>query len=133
MSSGIVLLLLLFIAYIHSINFPITYKHFAKSTEDKSSNYKENNFHVSYPFPLPTINICLGSPIVCVDLIIDSFGYMGWIATQSVPSPHQFNTLKAETLITTLMGDNVDARKKYIAQYADFNRVDNFKKNGDEQ
>ena len=43
------------------------------------------------------------------------------------------DALKAETLITTLMGDNVDARKKYIAQYADFNRVDNFKKNGDEQ
>ena len=105
MSSGIVLLLLLFIAYIHSINFPITYKHFSKSTEDKSSNYKENNFHVSYPFPLPTINICLGSPTVCVDLIIDSFGYMGWIATQSVPSPHQFNTLKAETLIQNSLTD----------------------------
>lgn len=43
------------------------------------------------------------------------------------------DALKAETLITTLMGDNVEARKKYISQYADFNRVDNFKKNGDEK
>ena len=43
------------------------------------------------------------------------------------------DALKAETLISTLMGDNVDARKKYIAKYADFNRVDNFRKTGVEE
>lgn len=43
------------------------------------------------------------------------------------------DALKAETLISTLMGDNVDARKKYIAKYADFNRVDNFRKTGAEE
>lgn len=105
MSISIVLILAQFFAYINSINFPITYKHFCKSTESISSIYKENNFHVSYPFPLPTINICLGSPKVCVDLIIDSFGYMGWIATQSVPTPHQFNTLLSETFIQDSLTD----------------------------
>lgn len=33
---------------------------------------------------------------------------------------------KAETMVTTLMGDNIDARKQYIAQYANFNKVDKF-------
>ena len=32
----------------------------------------------------------------------------------------------AELLITTLMGDDVDARKKYLSEYVDFNKVDNF-------
>lgn len=31
---------------------------------------------------------------------------------------------EAEKLITTLMGDNIDARKKYISENADFNKVD---------
>jgi DNA gyrase subunit B len=33
---------------------------------------------------------------------------------------------EAELLITTLMGDNVEERKKYIQQYADFNKQDEF-------
>ena len=33
---------------------------------------------------------------------------------------------EAERMITTLMGDNVEERKNYIAEYADFNRVDTF-------
>ncbi len=32
----------------------------------------------------------------------------------------------AELLITTLMGDDVDARKKYLSEYVDFNKVDTF-------
>ena len=32
----------------------------------------------------------------------------------------------AELLITTLMGNDIDARKKYLAQYVDFNKQDNF-------
>lgn len=32
----------------------------------------------------------------------------------------------AELLITTLMGDDVEARKKYLAEYVDFNKKDNF-------
>ncbi len=32
----------------------------------------------------------------------------------------------AELLITTLMGDDVDARKKYLSEYVDFNKVDSF-------
>ena len=43
------------------------------------------------------------------------------------------DAVKAETLVTTLMGDNIEARKKYIADYADFNRVDNFRKSGAEE
>ncbi len=34
----------------------------------------------------------------------------------------------AELLITTLMGNDIDARKKYLAQYVDFNKQDNFMK-----
>lgn len=34
----------------------------------------------------------------------------------------------AERLITTLMGDNVDLRKAYIAEFANFNKVDEFVK-----
>lgn len=34
---------------------------------------------------------------------------------------------EAERLITTLMGDRLDERKKYIAEHADFNKEDNFK------
>ena len=43
------------------------------------------------------------------------------------------DALKSEQLITTLMGDNIEARKKYIAEYADFNRVDNFRKVGEDE
>ena len=31
---------------------------------------------------------------------------------------------EAERMITILMGDNADARKAYIAKYADFNKED---------
>ena len=33
---------------------------------------------------------------------------------------------QAEKMVTVWMGDNIDARKEYIAQHANFNRVDNF-------
>ena len=33
----------------------------------------------------------------------------------------------AELMITTLMGDNIDARKAYITEHANFNKEDNFK------
>ena len=32
----------------------------------------------------------------------------------------------AELLITTLMGDNIEARKSYISEHANFNREDKF-------
>ena len=32
----------------------------------------------------------------------------------------------AEEMISTLMGDNIDARKKYIIANANFNKVDKF-------
>lgn len=35
---------------------------------------------------------------------------------------------EAEKMITTLMGDNVEARKAYIMEHSDFNKIDNFKK-----
>ena len=34
----------------------------------------------------------------------------------------------AEKMISTLMGDNIDARKAYILEHSDFNKVDNFSK-----
>ena len=34
----------------------------------------------------------------------------------------------AELLITTLMGNDIEARKKYLSEYVDFNKVDNFMK-----
>ena len=34
--------------------------------------------------------------------------------------------VEAEKMITTLMGDNIEARKAYINKYADFNKIDNF-------
>ena len=37
----------------------------------------------------------------------------------------------AELLITTLMGDNIEARKQYLSQYVDFNKEDKFEKYGD--
>lgn len=37
----------------------------------------------------------------------------------------------AELLITILMGDNIDARKKYLNEYVDFNKVDEFMNVGD--
>ncbi|MGI6701004.1 MAG: DNA gyrase/topoisomerase IV subunit B [Christensenellales bacterium] len=36
----------------------------------------------------------------------------------------------AERVISTLMGDNVESRKKYIYKYANFNKVDDFEKIG---
>jgi DNA gyrase subunit B len=36
------------------------------------------------------------------------------------------NVADAEEMITTLMGDNVEARKKYITSNANFNKVDIF-------
>ena len=38
----------------------------------------------------------------------------------------QLNKSNAERLITTLMGDDIEARKKYLSEYVDFNKVDNF-------
>ncbi len=32
----------------------------------------------------------------------------------------------AELMITTLMGDNIEARKAYISEYANFNREETF-------
>lgn len=40
------------------------------------------------------------------------------------------NVAEAERLVTTLMGDNVDARKQYIIEYANFNKKDIFDKRG---
>ena len=37
----------------------------------------------------------------------------------------------AELLITTLMGNDIEARKKYLAEYVDFNKEDNFIKFGE--
>ena len=34
---------------------------------------------------------------------------------------------EADRMITTLMGDAIESRKKYISEYADFNKVDSFK------
>lgn len=36
---------------------------------------------------------------------------------------------EAEKIVTTLMGDDIDARKKYISQHANFDREDDFMKN----
>ena len=33
----------------------------------------------------------------------------------------------AELMITTLMGDNIEARKAYISEHANFNKIDTFK------
>ena len=35
---------------------------------------------------------------------------------------------EADRLITVLMGDEVESRKKYIFEHANFNREDSFKK-----
>ena len=35
----------------------------------------------------------------------------------------------AEKIVTTLMGDDIDARKKYINEHANFDREDYFMKN----
>ena len=37
---------------------------------------------------------------------------------------------EADKIITTLMGDNVEARKAYIMEHSDFNKIDNFDGNG---
>ena len=34
---------------------------------------------------------------------------------------------EAEKMITTLMGDGIEERKRYIQEYADFNKEDTFK------
>jgi len=36
------------------------------------------------------------------------------------------DVMEAEKLITTLMGDDIESRKSYISEYADFNKVDTF-------
>ena len=36
---------------------------------------------------------------------------------------------EAERIVTTLMGDDIEARKKYINTYANFDREDDFFKN----
>ena len=36
----------------------------------------------------------------------------------------------AELMITTWMGDNIDIRKKYISEHANFNRTDDFNSEG---
>lgn len=37
----------------------------------------------------------------------------------------------AELLVTTLMGNDVESRKQYLAEYVDFSREDNFLKYGE--
>ena len=36
------------------------------------------------------------------------------------------NAREAERMITSLMGDKVEGRKQFLAQYANFNKVDTF-------
>jgi DNA gyrase subunit B len=36
------------------------------------------------------------------------------------------NAIEADRMITTLMGDKVEGRKQFLAQYANFNKVDTF-------
>ena len=38
---------------------------------------------------------------------------------------------EADKIITTLMGDNVEARKAYIMEHSDFNKIDNFEGKGE--
>ena len=38
---------------------------------------------------------------------------------------------EADKIITTLMGDNVEARKAYIMEHSDFNKIDDFEKKGE--
>lgn len=40
---------------------------------------------------------------------------------------------EAERLITTLMGDDVEERKKYIQEYANFNKTDEFEIKGKDE
>ena len=40
---------------------------------------------------------------------------------------------EAERLITTLMGDDVEERKKYIQEYANFNKIDEFEIKGKDE
>ena len=39
---------------------------------------------------------------------------------------------EADKIITTLMGDNVEARKAYIMEHSDFNKIDQFEKKGED-
>ena len=36
------------------------------------------------------------------------------------------DVVNAETMVKTLMGDNIEARKRYISENANFNKVDTF-------
>ncbi|MBR2869979.1 MAG: hypothetical protein IKB98_01160, partial [Clostridia bacterium] len=48
--------------------------------------------------------------------------------TRSLTQVTLDDAIDAEKLITTLMGDEVGERKKYIFENANFNKVDNFAK-----
>ncbi|MBP5242299.1 MAG: DNA gyrase subunit B [Clostridia bacterium] len=47
-------------------------------------------------------------------------------ATRNLTQVTIESAAEAERMITTLMGDKVDGRKQFLAQYANFNKVDNF-------
>ena len=48
-------------------------------------------------------------------------------ATRSLMRVTLEDVANAELMITTLMGDNIEARKAYISEHANFNKVDTFK------
>ena len=47
-------------------------------------------------------------------------------ATRNLTQVTVEDAVKAEQMITTLMGDKVDGRKEFLAKYANFNKKDAF-------
>lgn len=95
----LVFTLIMIIPYAISLILPVTKRDLIKTEENRMNN--SNNFNISHSFKLPSINICIGSPSQCVDVIIDTFAYIGWISGLEVSSPHPFNEEKSTTYTQT--------------------------------
>ena len=69
------------------------------------------------------IIICLLAMLVCMKTGIE-------YVVQDLVIRNRISMSEAEEMISVLMGDNIEARKKYITANTNFNKVDKFETKG---
>ena len=99
-------MIVLFLFLFHSLLLPfaspiqikIERKQIYIKSAQKAKEHKQNSYNISFPYPYPTINICVGSPQEqCVDVLIDTLYVVDWIGDINSNTLHKFNGNQSKT------------------------------------